>query len=184
MHRPPRPGHHKRGRDSVKTKPVLTKRITARRGLCGSLEQAPPHGSRSTLAGRVQRFAPVWLVVIGAAVIAAGCRGEAKTESPNDPPPAVRIGAENVVTVKQDTIVVGPMISGELKPAREATVRAELGGSVLQVAVEAGQAVRRGALLGRIEAQTQEDVRQSAMSAVRSAENQAAVSPREAERTA
>jgi RND family efflux transporter MFP subunit len=95
----------------------------------------------------------------------------------------VRIGAENVVTVKRDTLVVGPIISGELKAARDATIRAEIGGSVTQVAVEEGQAVRAGALLGRIEAQTLEDARTSAASAVRSAENQLAVVQREEERT-
>lgn len=97
--------------------------------------------------------------------------------------PAVQIGPENVVTVKRDTIVVGPIISGELRPEREATVRAELGGSMTEVAVEEGQAVKRGQLLGRIEVQALEDTRQSAMSAVRSAENQLEVAKREAERT-
>lgn len=96
---------------------------------------------------------------------------------------AVQIGAENVVTVARDTIVVGPIISGELRPEREATVRAELGGSVIGIAVDEGQSVKRGQVLGRIEAQNLEDARQSAMSAVRSAENQLAVTSREADRT-
>jgi RND family efflux transporter MFP subunit len=95
----------------------------------------------------------------------------------------VQVGSENVVVVKRDTIVSGPIISGELQPAQEATIRAELGGSVTQVAVEEGQSVRVGALLGRIEAQTLEDARLSAASAVRSAENQLAVAQRELERS-
>jgi RND family efflux transporter MFP subunit len=49
--------------------------------------------------------------------------------------------------------------------------------------VREGQAVRRGALLGRIETRTLDDVRQSALSAVRNAENQLAVAQRELERT-
>src|SRR5207344_916041 len=97
-------------------------------------------------------------------------------------PAAVRIGAENVVVVKRGAIVAGPIISGELKAAREATIRAELGGSVTQVAVEEGQTVRVGTLLGQIEAQTLEDARQSAVSTARSAENQLAVAGRELER--
>ncbi len=96
---------------------------------------------------------------------------------------AVQIGAENVVSVESRTIVVGPIISGELTPTREATVRAELGGAILHVAVEEAQAVSRGALLGRIEARTLDDTRLSAVSAMRSAENQLAVARRETERT-
>jgi RND family efflux transporter MFP subunit len=49
--------------------------------------------------------------------------------------------------------------------------------------VEEGQPVRRGALLGRIETRTLDDARQSAQSAVRSAENQLSVARREVERT-
>ena len=118
-----------------------------------------------------------------AAAIATACSStDADKGAPDAASAAVRIGAENVVVAKRDTIVAGPIISGELKAAREATIRAELGGSVTQVAVEEGQAVRVGTLLGRIEAQTLEDVRQSAASAVRSAENQLAVAQRELER--
>lgn len=123
-------------------------------------------------------------VLFPLALLVVACGGEAKSQAPeNAAPPPVQIGMENVITVKRDTIIVGPMISGELRPEREATVRAELGGPVLQVAVDEGQPVRRGALLGRIEARTQEDARRSAESAVRSAENQLAVARREAERT-
>jgi RND family efflux transporter MFP subunit len=90
---------------------------------------------------------------------------------------------ENVVTVARGVIVVGPIVSGELRAEREATVRAEIGGSITQVNVREGQPVRRGTLLGRIETRTLDDARQSAMSAVRNAENQLAVSQREMERT-
>ena len=89
---------------------------------------------------------------------------------------------ENIVTVARATIVVGPIVSGELRAEREATVRAEIGGSVTQVSVQEGRPVRRGALLGRIETRTLDDARQSAMSAARNAENQLAVTRREMER--
>ena len=119
-----------------------------------------------------------------ALVLAVGC--SAGAEDPGTPapaPPAVQVGPENVLAVKRDRLVVGPLISGELRAANEATVRAELGGSMLQVVVEEGQAVKRGALLGRIEAATLDDARRSAESAVRNAESQLAVARREAERT-
>jgi membrane fusion protein, multidrug efflux system len=131
----------------------------------------------------VTRRALFALCVLHLGLLAGACGGEesAKAEAPAAPA-AVQIGAENVVMVKRDTIVVGPIISGELRAAREATIRAEMGGSMVQVSVEEGQAVRVGTLLGRIDAQTLEDARASAASTVRSAENQLAVVQREQER--
>jgi RND family efflux transporter MFP subunit len=111
------------------------------------------------------------------------CGTEAGNSPETEAPLAVRVGSENVVRVQRDTIVVGPAVSGELRAQREATVRAEIGGALTEVAVEEGQPVRRGALLGRIETRTLDDARQSAQSAVRSAENQLAVAQRELERT-
>src|SRR5688500_11949558 len=98
-----------------------------------------------------RRFSASAFCILHFAFLVA-CATEAE-RAPEAPAP-VRIGAENVITVKRDTIVVGPIISGELRAQREANVRAEIGGSVTQVAVEEGQAVRRGALLGRIEMRT------------------------------
>jgi RND family efflux transporter MFP subunit len=121
---------------------------------------------------------------VAAAVLAAAC---GTTEAEKAPvaaaPAAVQIGPENVVGVEKGTIVVGPTLSGELRPQREAKIRAELGGSMLEVRVEEGQTVMRGALLGRIETRTLDDARQSAASAVRNAESQLAVANREVERT-
>lgn len=117
------------------------------------------------------------------AFLAAGCGAEAEKTREAGTRSAVLIGSENVVTATRDTIVVGPILSGELTAERMATVRAELGGSMEQVLVEEGQAVPSGAILGRIEALTLDDVRQSAASALRSAENTLAVVRREAERT-
>jgi RND family efflux transporter MFP subunit len=97
--------------------------------------------------------------------------------------PAVQIGPENIVTVTRDRIVTGPIVSGELRAAREATVRAEIGGPIEEVRVEEGQSVRRGALLGRIEVSSLDDSRRAARSTVRSAENQLDVARREAART-
>jgi len=57
-------------------------------------------------------------------------------------------------------------------------------GSVLEVTVEEGQAVRRGAVIARIEARPLQDALLSSQSAVRSAEQALAVAEREAERTA
>jgi membrane fusion protein, multidrug efflux system len=135
--------------------------------------------------GRV-RHVTYTAVALPIVVLAAACAGDLN----DDPeatgvtrPAAVQVGPENVVIVKRDAIVVGPIVSGELRAEREATVRAELGGQMLSVTVEEAQAVKKGMLLGRIEARSLSDTRQSAMSAVRAAENQLAVARREAERT-
>jgi RND family efflux transporter MFP subunit len=114
----------------------------------------------------------------------SGCRADAERPGSDAAPDPLQVGAENVLTVKRDRIVAGPLISGELRAAREATVRAEVGGSMLQVTVEEGQAVRKGALLGRIETATLDDTRQSAASALKNAQSQLDVAQREAERTA
>jgi len=132
---------------------------------------------------RFKRFVFAFCILHFAFALAACSRVDADKASPATAAPAtVQVGAENVVVVKRDTIVSGPIISGELQPAREATIRAELGGSVTEATVEEGQTVRIGTLLGRIDTRTLEDARLSAASAVRSAENQLAVAQRELER--
>jgi RND family efflux transporter MFP subunit len=121
--------------------------------------------------------------ILNVAVLTTACSQGANGATAPPEPLAVQIGAENVVSVKSGTIIVGPIVSGELTPSREATVRAEIGGAILDVSVDEAQPVSRGALLARIETRTLEDARQSAASALRSAENQLGVARRETERT-
>jgi len=121
---------------------------------------------------------------LGLAWGAAACDGPGEDAAAAAAEPVgVQIGRENSVTVESGTVVVGPILSGELSAAREATVRAEIGGAIVEVTVEEAQAVSRGMLLGRIETRTLEAARQSAASALRSARNQLDVTRREAERT-
>lgn len=122
-------------------------------------------------------------LMLVAAFMIAGCGADTENGHPPGESRTVQVGSENVVVVKRDHIVVGPVISGELRPEREATVRAELGGSMLEVSVDEGEAVRKGALIGRIESKALEDMRRSVSSAVHAAESQLAVARREAERT-
>jgi RND family efflux transporter MFP subunit len=113
--------------------------------------------------------------VTASLVLAAGCgngatkEAEAKAAAPA-PPPVLEIGKENTVRVGLDEIRTGPSISGTLAPKDQATVRAEVGGSVLSVTAEQGQAVRRGQVLARIEARTAGEAVSSAESSVRSQE--------------
>jgi RND family efflux transporter MFP subunit len=134
------------------------------------------------------------LAVLGVGLMltlaSAACRGESTAEgkekdkpAANATPPTVDVGRENLITVKREQISTGPLISGTLAPEREATVRAEVGGSVLQVTTEEGKPVHQGQVLAKIEDQTWRDAYASAQSAVKSAENSLAVARREATRT-
>ncbi len=115
----------------------------------------------------------------------AACNGGPTTETADTTaiPATVEIGGEDLVVVSRGEISIGPLVSGELKAGREATVRAELGGSVLRTSFEEGQVVKQGAVLAQIEATTQRDMLASAESDVRSAENALDVARREQQRT-
>ena len=135
-----------------------------------------------TITGRNSTRALFAFCILPVALLAAGCKAAAE-KSAAPAREVVQIGSENVVSVAKGTVVVGAIISGELKAEKEATIRAEVGGSMVEVAVLEAQPVQKGAVLGRIETRTLEDAKQSASSSVRSAENQLNVARREAERT-
>lgn len=129
-------------------------------------------------------LAALWLTVaLGAAACGDHERAEVAPAGPAPAPAVVEVGPENLVAVGEREISVGPLVSGALRPAIEATVRAEVGGSVLAAALEEGQTVRKGMLLARIEERTLGDAVTSAQSALRSAEQALGVARREAERT-
>jgi RND family efflux transporter MFP subunit len=141
------------------------------------------------MAGRTHTHetgALVWLAlpVIAAALAAACGSNAAPPPAATGTPAGVSVGQESVVTVAADEIRTGPLLSGALRAAREATVRAKMAGSVIEVRVEEGQAVARGAVIARIEARPLQDALVSSQSAVRSAEQSLAVAEREADRTA
>ncbi len=119
-----------------------------------------------------------------AGLTTAACNRQS-AEAPAAPagPAVVELGLENIVTVERQTILVGPLISGQLGPLREATVRAEIGGSILRVGPEEGQSVSAGTLLAVIEAKAQNDAVASAQSQLRSAEHALEVVTRELQRS-
>ena len=118
-----------------------------------------------------------------AAVTFAGCkRGEAGDAKAEAAPAPTTVGVENVVVVSQAELASGPAISGNLQAAQEATVRAQIGGTVLQTLVDEGQRVSTGTLLARIDDRTIRDQYLSARSAVTSAQSAAEVAQRNLER--
>lgn len=122
------------------------------------------------------------LVVI-AALFTTGCKAKsdgARAETPADS--AVELSPANVTTLVQEEIRSGPIISGVLSPRREATIRAEVGGSVLQTYAEKGQPVPAGAVLARIDDAAIRDQYLSAKSGVTSAQNAYELAQRNLER--
>jgi RND family efflux transporter MFP subunit len=124
------------------------------------------------------------IVILAFAMVCASCSNGTSAESQPVAPPAVQVGEENVVRVERDTIVAGPIVSGELGAVREATVRAQVGGAMTEVDVDEGQRVSRGQLLGRIEPNALGDQVRAAESAVRSADTQVEAARRDEARTA
>jgi RND family efflux transporter MFP subunit len=105
----------------------------------------------------------------------ATVRGEERTA-------AVSVGAEDLAVVEEGSLQRGPLVSGRLAPEQQATVRAEVGGSVVAVLAEPGEDVREGAVLARLDAAALRDQMLSARSAVSSAQTSLEVARREAER--
>ncbi len=125
----------------------------------------------------VPSAAIAWLAVAAAL---AGCARHAPAEPPAAP--AVVVSKENLVVAERVELSTGPALSGSLRADREATVRAEVPGAVLETPVDEGQAVRKGGLLARIDDTGVRDAELSARSGVRAAEQQLAVAKRGAER--
>jgi RND family efflux transporter MFP subunit len=122
---------------------------------------------------------------VGAAALLglAGCKGNAPPAESAAGPPVVTVGRENIAIATSTELRSGPPISGTLEPNRAATVRAEVGGTVLQSNFEEGDRVKEGAVLARIEDAALGDAALSARSAVRSAEASLEVSRKNLERT-
>ena len=89
--------------------------------------------------------------LIAGASLAAACGGNSTPEAASAPAPTV-VSANSIAQAAILELQSGPRLSGQLAPGREATARAEVGGSVTALNVEEGRAVRQGAAVGRIEA--------------------------------
>jgi RND family efflux transporter MFP subunit len=125
------------------------------------------------------RTAALAVTLVVAAVSACGRKHDPKAAAP----PPVVLGPENVAVARRLEIRSGPTISGALAAEREADVRAEVGGSVLSVSAEQGQAVASGAVLARIDDTAVRDQFISARATLRTAQENLQVTRRNAERT-
>lgn len=95
----------------------------------------------------------------------------------------VTVTPENFVIVSRGRIGSGPSISGSLEPERNAHVRAEITGSVLQTYAEQGEPVEHGSLLVRIDDSGLRDELLSARTAVTAARESLRLAQRDVERS-
>ena len=91
----------------------------------------------------------------------------------------IMVGPENIAVATTGAIMSGPSLSGTLEPEREAVLRAQVQGSVLQTYADQGQAVNAGTVLARIDASGIQDAYNSARVGVVAARNAADIAARD-----
>jgi len=128
------------------------------------------------------RGARTTAALIAAAALAAACKGTNTTKAATTPN-AMIVGPENIAIVKAQEIRSGPALSGNLEPEVQATVRAEVGGAVLQTHAEQGDHVSAGQTLVNIDDSALREAELAAQSAVTNAQNTADVAKRQLDRS-
>ncbi|WP_044890343.1 efflux RND transporter periplasmic adaptor subunit [Myxococcus hansupus] len=113
-----------------------------------------------------------------------GCSKDAKEAPPPQEELEVSLGQENVARAEVRDLRSGPGISGNLQARTAAAVRAEVGGTILDINAQQGQVVKKGEELARIEDATLKDQLIAATAAVRTARSALQVSEAELERSA
>ncbi len=116
-------------------------------------------------------------------LIASGCGDNTDAAGRPSASATVHLAPENVITAAEGPISSGPLVSGQLTPAREATVRSQVAGSVMALPVDRGQPVRKGAEVARISSRDLQSNYESAGTQVTSAETALSVAQSEEQRT-
>ena len=119
--------------------------------------------------------------VLIALVAVAGCKGAGESKAAAGPS-AMLVGPENIAIVKAEEIRSGPAISGNITPEEQASVRAEVGGTVLQTLVEQGRPVSKGQVLARIDDAALRETELAARSGVTTARNTVDLQKRQLDR--
>lgn len=136
-------------------------------------------GVSNSSNGRTTIITTAALVLASLALF--GCKG-ADTSKAATVPTTMLVGPENITVVKSEQIRSGPALSGTLQPEEQATVRAEIGGTVLQTMAEQGQRVSKGQVLARIDDATLREAELAARSAVTTAQNTSDLNKRQLDR--
>ena len=128
-----------------------------------------------------RRAAVATLLLAGALAGTSACKKKESAEAA-ETAKAVVVGPQEITVIAQRRIETGPSMSGSLAPDKEATIRAEVGGAVLQTYVDQGTRVGTGTVLARLDDTAIRDAWLSARSGVTAAQSSADVAKRELER--
>jgi RND family efflux transporter MFP subunit len=126
------------------------------------------------MSSKIHRGRPTAaLAALCSLALAAACEGGRGGDAAQAPPPpaSTRLAPENVAVVAEQTLVTGPELSGTLRARREASIRAEVSGTVLEVLAEAGERVKPGQALARVDDAALQDTLLAARSGVSAAKN-------------
>lgn len=129
-----------------------------------------------------RRSAAYSIVLVSVSAMLAACGGNGAEAAIDTTAVVQTIGPSNIATAREDTIRSGPPVSGTLVAEREARIRAEVSGAVLQTYVEQGQRVSAGTPLVRIDDALARDAALSARSQVTQANVGAEQATRELQR--
>ena len=124
----------------------------------------------------------ILLVVVIIIAFNARSKGDKASAAETTKAETMVVGPENIAIATNGSIMTGPSISGTLEPDREAVLRAQVSGSVLQTYADQGQAVGAGTVLARIDASGIQDAYSSARAGLMSARNAADVAAKDLDR--
>ncbi|WP_404366306.1 efflux RND transporter periplasmic adaptor subunit [Corallococcus coralloides] len=127
--------------------------------------------TEETTGLRARRTGSRWGAVLAIVWLAGACGQRSQEVAAPIAPTVVSLGPENVVRVEPMRLENGPVVSGTLQARRMASVRAEVGGSILDVNADQGQTVKEGQLLARVEEHTLREQVLAASSNLRVARN-------------
>ncbi len=127
---------------------------------------------------RTSTYIPLVCVAL---TLVTGCKRQAAQAA--DTTQQLVVGTENITIARAGSVTNGPAISGSLDAALDATVRAQVAGSIVATSADVGQTVSKGQTLGRIDASGLQDAYLSAKSAVSSAQSNYAVAQRNLQRS-
>jgi membrane fusion protein (multidrug efflux system) len=136
----------------------------------------------TTILTRAPRVT-VALLLAAAALPATGCKKNDASGAELAKVETMLVGPENVTVVRSEQIRTGPALSGSLAPEQQATIRAEMSGSVIQTNAEAGQRVGKGQALAQIDAAVLREQQLSARSAMITAQSSYDIAQRELSRS-
>lgn len=134
-----------------------------------------------TMITRAPRAATGLVLAITVLSVNACKKGDANAETAKTE--TMLVGPENVSVVRAEQIRTGPALSGSLLPERQATIRSEMSGAVLQTYAEAGQRVGAGQPLAQIDASVLREQQLSARSNMTTAQSNYDIARRELART-